>query len=33
MGRRAVELLLDGAPPTVERIPMPLAARSSVARA
>ena len=30
MGRRAVELLLDGAPPTVARIPMPLAARSSV---
>jgi LacI family transcriptional regulator len=34
MGRRAVELLLDSAPPdTVERIPMPLVSRSSLAPA
>ena len=34
MGRRAVELLLDlGCPATVERVPMPLVTRASLARA
>jgi LacI family transcriptional regulator len=34
MGRKAVELLLDfGSPATVERVPMPLVSRSSLAPA